>query len=230
MRRRGWIMSVKLTDANLVMMSAAAQREDRCLTAPATMRDAAVSKVSAKLAKLGLLREIRAKAGTPAWHRDKAGQGCALKLTAAGLKAVVVVEGSEGAIESIDMTNVRRSQLTQAFTTILQVLRDRNSLLSAFEFKDITIPVVQECVKRWQDEGKSPSTINSRLSGPRALRSKAVGSKTSSPPNGGFGSTKAVDCWHISGQPQRPSRLLLSWPTTSSSSLTLAYALRRLFA
>jgi hypothetical protein len=104
MRRRGWIMSVKLTDAQLAMMSAAAQREDRCLTAPATMRDAAISKVSAKLAKLGLLREIRAKAGMPAWRRDKAGQGYALKLTAAGLKAVVVVEGSEGAIESIDMT------------------------------------------------------------------------------------------------------------------------------
>jgi hypothetical protein len=97
-------MSVKLTDAQLAMMSAAAQREDRCLTAPATMRDAAISKVSAKLAKLGLLREIRAKAGMPAWRRDKAGQGYALKLTAAGLKAVVVVEGSEGAIESIDMT------------------------------------------------------------------------------------------------------------------------------
>jgi hypothetical protein len=74
-------MSVKLTDAQLAMMSAAAQREDRCLTAPATMRDAAISKVSAKLAKLGLLREIRAKAGMPAWRRDKAGQGYALKLT-----------------------------------------------------------------------------------------------------------------------------------------------------
>ena len=32
--RKGWIMSVKLTDAQLVMMSAAAQRKDRCLSAP----------------------------------------------------------------------------------------------------------------------------------------------------------------------------------------------------
>ncbi len=100
-------MSVKLTDAQLVMMSAAAQREDRCLTAPETMRDAAVSKVSAKLVKLGLVREIRAKAGTPVWRRDNTGQGYALKLTAAGLKAIVVGEGSEEAIESIDTTQAR---------------------------------------------------------------------------------------------------------------------------
>ena len=45
-------MSVKLTDAQLVMMSAAAQRKDRCLSAPATIKGAALSKVSAKLAKL----------------------------------------------------------------------------------------------------------------------------------------------------------------------------------
>ena len=97
--RKGWIMSVKLTDAQLVMMSAAAQREDRCLAAPDRLKGAAVSKVSAKLVKLGLAREIRAKAGMPVWRRDDAGQGYALKLTAAGLKAIAVDEGSEEAIE-----------------------------------------------------------------------------------------------------------------------------------
>ena len=56
-------MSVKLTDAQLVMLSAAAQREDLCLTAPDKMKGAIPAKVSAKLAKLGLVREVRAKAG-----------------------------------------------------------------------------------------------------------------------------------------------------------------------
>ena len=97
--RKGWIMSVKLTDAQLVMMSAAAQRKDRCLSAPATIKGAALSKVSAKLAKLGLAREIEAKPGAPIWRRDDAGQGYALKLTAAGLKAIAVDEGSQDAIE-----------------------------------------------------------------------------------------------------------------------------------
>jgi hypothetical protein len=97
--RTGWIMSVKLTDAQLVMMSAAAQRKDRCLSPPATIKGAALIKVTAKLAKLGLAREIEAKPGAPIWRRDDAGQGYALKLTAAGLKAIAVDEGSQDAME-----------------------------------------------------------------------------------------------------------------------------------
>jgi hypothetical protein len=92
-------MSVKLTDAQLVMMSAAAKRNDRCLSAPATIKGAALVKVSAKLAKLGLVREIAAKPGAPTWRRDDAGQGYALKLTAAALKAIAVDERSPDAIE-----------------------------------------------------------------------------------------------------------------------------------
>jgi Protein of unknown function (DUF3489) len=80
-------------------MSAAAQRKDRCLLATATIKGAALSKVSAKLAMLGLAREIEAKPGAPIWRRDDAGQGYALKLTAAGLKAIAVDEGEQDAIE-----------------------------------------------------------------------------------------------------------------------------------
>jgi Protein of unknown function (DUF3489) len=92
-------MSVKLTDAQLVMMSAATQRKDRCLSAPATIKGAVLSKVGVKLAKLGLAREIDAKRGAPIWRRDDAGHGYALKLTAAGLKAIAADEGSQDAIE-----------------------------------------------------------------------------------------------------------------------------------
>jgi hypothetical protein len=99
--RKGWIMSVKLTEAQLVMMSAAAQRKDCCLSAPATIRSAALSKVSARLTKLGLACEIEAKPGAPIWRRDEAGQSYALKLTAAGLQAIAVDdEGPEGPIET----------------------------------------------------------------------------------------------------------------------------------
>ena len=92
-------MSVKLTDAQLVMMRVAAQRKDRCLLAPPTINGAALRKVGVKLAKFGLAREIEAKPGAPIWRRDDAGQGYALKLTAAGLKAIAVDEGSPEAIE-----------------------------------------------------------------------------------------------------------------------------------
>jgi hypothetical protein len=58
-------MSVKLTDAQLVMLSTAAQRADLCLTAPDKLKGAILVKVSDKLMKLGLVREVRAKAGAP---------------------------------------------------------------------------------------------------------------------------------------------------------------------
>jgi Protein of unknown function (DUF3489) len=91
-------MSVKLTDAQLVMLSAAAQREDRCLSAPDKLKGAILTKVGGKLVKLGLVGEARAKPGMPIWRRDDAGQSYALKLTAAGLKAIAVDDGSEEAI------------------------------------------------------------------------------------------------------------------------------------
>jgi Protein of unknown function (DUF3489) len=92
-------MSVKLTDTQLVMLSAAAQREDLCLSAPDRMKGAVLAKVSEKLVKLGLVREVRDRAGMPIWRRDDAGKGYGLKLTAAGLKAIAVGDGLGEAIE-----------------------------------------------------------------------------------------------------------------------------------
>jgi hypothetical protein len=92
-------MRVKFNDAQLVMMSVAAQRKDRCLSAPATIKGAALSKIGVRLMKLGLAREIEAKRGAQIWRRDDAGQGYALKLTPAGFKAIAVNEGSQDTIE-----------------------------------------------------------------------------------------------------------------------------------
>ena len=92
-------MSVKLTDAQLEMMSAAAQREDRCLAAPETMKGAALGKAGTNLVKLGFAREIHGKPGAPICARDEAGSAFTLKLTAAGLKAIAVDEESQEPIE-----------------------------------------------------------------------------------------------------------------------------------
>jgi hypothetical protein len=73
------------------MVRAAAQRDDRCLAPSPTLMDGAAQKVAAKLIAAKLVREIKAKAGTPVWRRDgEGGQPLALKLTAAGLKAIAV--------------------------------------------------------------------------------------------------------------------------------------------
>jgi hypothetical protein len=97
-------MSVKLTDAQVAMLSAAAQRDDFCLASPDKMKGAILAKVSERLVKLGPVREVRAKAKMPVWRRDGAGQSYALKLTAAALNAIAVDEGSEVAIATSKAT------------------------------------------------------------------------------------------------------------------------------
>ncbi len=84
-------MSIKLTDKQLVLMSAAAQREDRCLVASPTLKGGAAQKVASRLISTGLVKEVKAKSDDPIWRRDEeSGASYALKLTAAGAKAIAV--------------------------------------------------------------------------------------------------------------------------------------------
>jgi len=83
----------KLTDTQLVILSAASQRGDRCLIAPSTLKGGAAQKIAAKLLTAGLVREIKAKAGMEVWRRDEeTSEAYSLKLTDAGLKAIAVDE------------------------------------------------------------------------------------------------------------------------------------------
>jgi Protein of unknown function (DUF3489) len=89
-------MSIKLTDTQLMMLSAAAQRNDRYLVAAPNLKVAAAQKIASKLIGAGLVREIRAKAGAPVWRRDDdAGLSYALRLTAAGANVIAFDESSE---------------------------------------------------------------------------------------------------------------------------------------
>ena len=84
-------MSIKLTDTQLIVLSAAAQREDRCLVSPKNLKGGAAQKFAERLLAAGLVKEIKTKQGAPAWRRDAAtAQSYSLKLTAAGLKAIAV--------------------------------------------------------------------------------------------------------------------------------------------
>jgi Protein of unknown function (DUF3489) len=88
-------MSIKITDTQIVMLSAAAQRDDRCLVAPQNLEGGAAQKVAAKLIEAGLAKEIKAKSGTPVWRQDeKVGHTFALKLTAAGVRAIAIDDSS----------------------------------------------------------------------------------------------------------------------------------------
>jgi Protein of unknown function (DUF3489) len=91
-------MSIKLTDTQLLMLSAAAQRNDRYLVAAPNLKVTAAQKIASKLIGAGLVREIRAKAGAPVWRRDEdARLSYALRLTSAGANAISIEESSESA-------------------------------------------------------------------------------------------------------------------------------------
>lgn len=83
-------MSIKLSDTQLVVLSLAAQRDDRCLTLPEKLKGAAAHRVMTKLIAAGLVEEVKAKTGMPVWRDEQDGQSYALTLTAAGAKAIAV--------------------------------------------------------------------------------------------------------------------------------------------
>ena len=87
-------MSIKFNDTQLVMLSAALQRDDHFLVPPTGPKRSQAQRAVVKLLEARLVKEIRAKAGAPIWRRDKeTGQTYALKLTAAGVK-VIAVDGT----------------------------------------------------------------------------------------------------------------------------------------
>ena len=89
-------MSIELTDTQLVLLGAAAQRKDLCLVAPPTLKGATAQKVASKLISAGFVKEVKAKASGPIWRRDEeSGASYALKLTAAGAKAIAVNDAPE---------------------------------------------------------------------------------------------------------------------------------------
>ena len=88
-------MSIKFNDTQLVLLSAASQRDDHCLVPPTGPKRSQAQRAVAKLLEAGLVKEIRAKAGAPIWRRDEeTGHTYTLKLTAVGVKAIAVDETS----------------------------------------------------------------------------------------------------------------------------------------
>ena len=104
-------MSIKLTDTQLMMLSAAAQRNDRCLVAAPNLKVAAAQKIAGKLISAGLVKEIRAKAGAPVWRRDdEAGLSYALRLTTAGAEAIAIDESGNRGMSTTTATCKRTSR------------------------------------------------------------------------------------------------------------------------
>ena len=78
-----------MTEAQRLMLQAAAAREDRLLQLPVKTKGAAAKSIAGKLIDGGWVKETKALDGAPVWRKDMAsGRAFALKLTAKGLKAI----------------------------------------------------------------------------------------------------------------------------------------------
>ncbi len=83
----------RLTDRKLVVLSAAAQRDDRVVALPETLKGRARDAFAAALLKHGLVAAIRARRGQIVWRRDQArSQDIALVVTDAGLAGIGIEE------------------------------------------------------------------------------------------------------------------------------------------
>jgi DNA-binding MarR family transcriptional regulator len=90
--------SVKLTDTQLVLLSAASQRDDRALARPANLTGGAASKVVAKLRTEGLIEEIQSRGSLPTWRRDEDGPR-SLRITKKGLQAIRIEDEASSSAE-----------------------------------------------------------------------------------------------------------------------------------
>ncbi len=85
-------MAIKLNETQRALLRAAAQRGDQFFIFPEGRRLAAARQAANALVAAGLAREVRARGEAPIWRRDKDSQcAFALKLTAAGTKAIAAV-------------------------------------------------------------------------------------------------------------------------------------------
>jgi hypothetical protein len=82
----------KLTDTQLIVLSAAAARDDGIAVVPPKMNRSAASKVGAGLVSRKLIREVRSKPGMAVWRQGEDGRPISLIVTRAGRDAIEVEE------------------------------------------------------------------------------------------------------------------------------------------
>jgi hypothetical protein len=79
---------MKLTDTQLVLLSAASQRRDGAVEIGPEVKGGAADKMIAKLLRQQMVEEIPAQGALPVWRREDAVGALALRITKRGLAAI----------------------------------------------------------------------------------------------------------------------------------------------
>ena len=112
----------KLTDTQLIILSAASQRDDRGVELPANIKGEAARKAVDKLIRAGLLEEVRAAGSLPAWRRDDDSGPMALRITEQGLEAIDIDGEAEVAPKQ---TSVRPAPAHEVEAPAAEVIASR---------------------------------------------------------------------------------------------------------
>jgi hypothetical protein len=115
---------MSLTDTQLVLLSAAAQREEGLITMPERLKGAAAKAVVSKLLTQSLVEEVAVGRDAPSWCTDEEGTAFGLKITPAGL-AAIGIEPEDGA----EAGEMRRSDAV--LTRVLDLANRGTSCRSA---------------------------------------------------------------------------------------------------
>ena len=115
----------RLTDTQLVILSAASQREDRGVELPENVQGRAAGKVVAKLIRAGLLEEIAASGSLPVWRRDDESGAMALRITSAGLAAI---DAADEAMAASEENHGRLASTGEAARSVRKAISSRKQI------------------------------------------------------------------------------------------------------
>ena len=108
------LSGTKLTDTQLIALSGAAQRQDGAVSLPERIKGMAAQKLATSLMDKGIVREIRAKPGMPAWRRDEDGRTYALVITKLGHAAICVADDGKTRMDAVKDNGLPAHALTKA--------------------------------------------------------------------------------------------------------------------
>jgi hypothetical protein len=147
-----------LTSTQLVLLSAAAQREDGAIELAPNLKGAAADKVVGKLLRDGLIEEIPAPGALPIWRREK--EAVALRITKRGLAAIGIDE-HRALLEAAENSGTWRSTDPACNKLVMSVVRVDGSMITD--------------VAKWIHEvGMSPSELADALGLPRGQVSRLI--------------------------------------------------------
>ncbi len=115
----------RLTDTQLIILSAASQRDDRGVELPANIKGEAARKVVDKLIRAGLLEEVPAGGSLPVWRRDDDSGPMALRITKTGLEAIDV---EDAAVAGPKETSVRSASTREVETPAPKAIASRKPM------------------------------------------------------------------------------------------------------